>query len=351
MGQRIAAVDLFCGAGGLTHGLQREGIRVCAGVDLDDAARYPYEANNDALFLREDVSNLTGSDLIPYFPSHSVRTLVGCAPCQPFSTFSRKENVRSSPEWSLLAEFGRLVRETRPKIVSMENVVNLRQYSVFDRFVRTLREMGYHVTDYDAECVQFGVPQRRVRLILFGSKWGPVELIPPTHRPSRRRTVRDAIGEMPTLEAGRTAAGDPLHRAAGLNKINRKRIRSSIEGGTWRDWSSSLRVDCHRRDSGHSYGPVYGRMAWSEPSPTITTKCFNYGSGRFGHPDQNRAISLREAALLQTFPATYKFVDPKEPGGLRTLGRLIGNAVPVRLGQAIGRSISRHVAQHAAIGS
>ncbi len=148
---------------------------------------------------------------------------------------------------------------------------------------------------------------------------------------------------MPLLEAGGVCDHDPLHQARQLSPLNLKRIRASRPGGTWRDWDKSLRAACHRRKSGKTYPSVYGRMTWDNPSPTITTQYYGFGNGRFGHPDQDRAISLREGAILQSFPKTYQFVPKGVPIYQNIIGRLIGNAVPVNLGSAIGKSIVLHV--------
>ena len=145
------------------------------------------------------------------------------------------------------------------------------------------------------------------------------------------------------LEAGGKYTNDPLHRACRLSSLNLKRIRASKAGGTWRDWPMRLRAKCHREESGQTYPSVYGRMEWDRPAPTITTQFFGFGNGRFGHPDQDRAITLREGAILQSFPEGYEFSPKGEPVQFSTLGRLIGNAVPVRLGEAIGNSIHRHL--------
>ena len=156
------------------------------------------------------------------------------------------------------------------------------------------------------------------------------------------RTVRDAIGKLPPIVAGgKASADDDLHIASRLSKLNLRRIHATPEGGSWHDWPASLRLACHRQESGRYYGSVYGRMAWDELGPTITTQCYGYGNGRFGHPEQDRAISLREAAMLQTFPRRYRFVPPGERPTFRNVGRHIGNAVPVALGRTIGQSIRR----------
>jgi DNA (cytosine-5)-methyltransferase 1 len=157
------------------------------------------------------------------------------------------------------------------------------------------------------------------------------------------KTVREAIGKLPAIRQGTAHPKDPLHSAAKLSDLNLKRIRASRPGGTWRDWPKHLIADCHKRDTGYSYPGVYGRMAWDEPAPTLTTQFFGFGSGRFGHPEQDRAISLREGAILQGFPRSYSFIPEGAPVHFRVLGRMIGNAVPVTLGEMIGQSISAHL--------
>lgn len=341
----LAAVDVFCGVGGLTHGLLKEGIPVYAGFDIDPQCQYPYEKNNSCAFIEEDVATLSGSDVASFFPKRHTKILVGCAPCQPFSTYTRGKKDRSLHKWGLLLAFARIIREAKPEIVSMENVPQLRKELIFKRFVAGLRRLGYSVTYSNVNCWLYGVPQRRTRLVLFASRFGEIDLVSPTHL-RRQRTVRQAIGRLEGIRAGAVSAKDPLHRSSGLSPKNLRRIKQSKPGGTWRDWAGGLVADCHRVDTGESYPGVYGRMSWDEPGPTITTQCHGYGNGRFGHPAQNRAISLREAALLQTFPRHYRFTAPGDPITFDHLGRLIGNAVPVRLGRIIGRSILRHLEAH-----
>ncbi len=251
--------------------------------------------------------------------------------------------------WELLARFADLIETVRPDIVSMENVPELTTFSgggVYREFIERLEAIGFTVTDYVVYCPDYGMPQKRKRLVLFASSFGKVDIVPPTHRPCDYMTVAASIGHLPKIEAGQTCPTDPLHRTSGLSELNLRRIRHSNPGGSWKDWPEELRAGCHRRDTGESYGSVYGRMKWDEPSPTMTTQCHGFGNGRFGHPEQDRAISIREAALLQTFPPGYAFVAPDTPWHIETIARHIGNAVPVNLGRVIARSIRRHVMEH-----
>jgi DNA (cytosine-5)-methyltransferase 1 len=337
-----AVVDLFCGAGGLAYGLKMAGLHVAAGVDLDPNCRHPLEANTGAIFACRDVSDLVPSDLVNWFGDASVRVLAGCAPCQPFSTYSQSRKSEDR-RWTLLREFQRLATALRPEIVTMENVLGLATQPVWEEFIAALREAEYHVSWREVLCTDYGIPQSRRRLVLLASLFGPIELINTMEK--KGGTVREAIGALPPIAAGEASPGDPLHVSSSLSPLNLKRIRVSKPGGTWRDWPESLRANCHIQDSGKTYPAVYGRMEWEKPAPTMTTQCYGFGNGRFGHPEQDRAISLREAALLQSFPRDYSFLQDGAEVSFKRLGTLIGNAVPPKLGEAIGISIRAHLQQ------
>ena len=334
-------VDVFCGAGGLSHGFLLEGFEVRAGIDIDGACRHAYERNNGARFIHRNVEDVRGKEIRPLFAEGAPRILVGCAPCQPFSTYSHK---RTDDKWKLLGEFARLVREVQPDVLSMENVPRLANFhggELLQGFLRSLEDAGYVLWSRVVDCAAYGVPQTRQRLVVLASRVGPIALVPPSHAPSRYRTVRDAIAGLPPIAAGECAADDPLHRASRLSAVNLACIQAAKPGQTWRDWDPGLVADCHRKRSGRWYQSVYGRMSWDAPAPTITTQCNGFGNGRFGHPEQDRAISLREAALLQTFPCDYQFFDPDERWFLSSAARSIGNAVPVALARAVARSVAR----------
>src|ERR1700685_152096 len=350
----IACVDVFCGVGGLTHGLAKAGIQVVAGIDVDPECRFPYEADNESDFLELDVCKVSGDQLRALWARAPYSLLAGCAPCQPFSTYGRRKDKQASSKkkWGLVAEFGRLVRESRPDFVTMENVPQLVSHTVFTDFISSLSD--YKIWWEVVDCVRYNVPQTRKRLVLLASRLGPIYLIPPTSlidEKDGKPTVREAISSLGSLRAGETDPHDSLHSACRLSNLNLKRIRSSSPGGTWRDWTPSLVATCHRRNSGETYPSVYGRMEWDAPAPTVTTQSFGYGNGRFGHPEQDRAITLREAAILQTFPKTYRFLPEGESVRLSVLGGLIGNAVPVRIGEAVGRSYSHHLSTQKRKGS
>ena len=341
----IRGVDLFCGAGGLTRGLEDSGIEVAFGVDIDPDCEYAYRANNKARFIHKSVDALSVSDFSKAFQGNGFTLLAGCAPCQPFSTYRQGKYDPKDERWNLLEHFGRLVREVKPDLVTMENVPRLEKQNVFSEFVHGLEDEGFHVSCEVVNCADYGVPQQRRRLVLLASKLGPIKLISPTTPKGCHVTVRDAIAGLSPLKAGEACSKDSLHHACELSPLNLKRIKASKPGGTWRDWEKRLVADCHKKRSGKTYPSVYGRMCWDEPAPTMTTQYFGFGNGRFGHPEQDRAISLREGAILQSFPRSYKFVAPGDPIYRKSIGRLIGNAVPVNLGKAIGKSIVKHVRQ------
>lgn len=351
----VSVVDLFCGVGGLTKGLELSGLNVVAGLDFDESCRYAYEANNHARFLHRDITMVTGDEIQGLFPEEHIRVLVGCAPCQPFSKLTkryRKEEKKKGREgdqwqndkkWKLLYSFGDIVRHIQPEVISMENVPELRNEQVFLDFVNILTELGYQVDYQVVFCPDYGVPQNRKRLVLLASRLGVINLIQPTHTPDNYRTVRDTIGGLPPIDDGCFDGQDPLHNAAKLSKTNLNRIKQSVQGGTWHDWDDKLKLKCHKKKSGHTYASIYGRMCWDNPSPTITTQFYGYGNGRFGHPEQNRALSMREGALLQSFPPDYIFYDHESVFCRKEVGTHIGNAVPVELGRAIGIAIVNHL--------
>ena len=342
MQHKIHAVDLFCGVGGLTHGLVRGGIKVIAGIDVDPACRFPFEANNSAIFLQRDVASLEMGEISELLQKNDgLRLLTGCAPCQPFSTYSRSgRNSQYESQWPLLLDFGRLVKELKPELVVMENVPQLLDHRVFEAFVENLHDYSKWWSVID--CSSLGVPQTRRRLVLLASLLGNNCLALLTKQ-GTLSTVRQTIAELPPIIAGEQHPQDSLHTAPRLSKLNLQRIKASKPGGTWRDWPEQLKATCHKRPSGATYSSVYGRMEWDKAAPTITTQCYGYGNGRFGHPEQDRAISLREAAMLQTFPPDYDFSPKGSKVKFNKMGRMIGNAVPVRLGEVIADTLFQHI--------
>lgn len=343
----IKAIDLFCGIGGLSYGLQESGIPVVAGIDNDNNCKFGYEFNNKNTFINRDIKDVPGELLNELYgiEKNVIRVLVGCAPCQPFSKLNL--NKLKDEQLGPIEKFIQLISELKPEIISMENVsglLNTEKYPVFEKFLKVLRINNYFVNYGIVDASDYGVPQSRRRLVLLASIFGPIELINKTH-PKDKVTVRDAIGHLEKLKAGEISKVDPMHRSRNLTKINLERIKATLhDGGSSYDWPDELQLDCHKKKSGKTYKrSVYGRMWWDKPSPTITTQCIGLGNGRFGHPEQDRAISLREAALLQTFPDNYIFLSEETRFSMAKIAKFIGNAVPVRLGHVIGESIINHI--------
>lgn len=335
----MRAIDLFCGAGGLTLGLRRAGWDVVAGIDVDGALRATYERNNSgAFFVPADLRSVSDQEarILAGTVRSSELLLAGCAPCQPFSKQRRHGSLRTRAEATLLGQFARLVRVLKPQVVLMENVPGIAEvpgFSSLQRFLKTLRDFGYQYDHGILNARDFGVPQHRRRYVLLAAHEAPAALPSPGTNPrSDTVTVRTTIKRFPAIDAGSSDPSVPNHRAARLSDLNLKRIRATpADGGSRRDWPKGLMLKCHQKTAGFS--DVYGRMWWDRVAPTLTSRCNSLSNGRFGHPEQDRAISLREAAALQTFPDDYEFF-----GANNHVAQWIGNAVPVSFAVALGRA-------------
>ncbi len=310
---------------------------------MDSSCRIAYEQGAKSSFIVSDIEHVDAADISSKLGKNSLTLMAGCAPCQPFSSYSRGKRARKGEDrWQLLSKFSSLVEDVKPDFVTMENVLGILNHKVFNEFIKNLQSNGYRTNVELMRGPDFGLPQTRRRVVVLASRHGWVELLKPEQTESGARTVKEAIGHLPRLAAGERCGSDPMHKSAGLSELSLKRIRASKPGGTWLDWPESLRAQCHQALERPSYISVYGRMDWDKPSPTITTQFYGYGTGRFGHPDQDRAITPREAAILQGFPEDYKFFEDDTELSLPILGRMIGNAVPVPFGRAIGRSFHEH---------
>lgn len=337
-------VDVFCGVGGLSLGFKNAGFRIAAGVDIDPHCRYAFERYTGGRFIHSDAGKLDPDEIQRFFGTSRPRVLIGCAPCRTFSEYNKKERGRN---WNLLPAFARLIEATQPDIISMENVARLVTYRsgrVFSAFVNRVARLGYDVSWHVVSAAEYGVSQRRKRVVVFGSRYGFVDPLPPTE--TEAPTLRDIIGHLPPIRAGSASSKDRYHVAPSLSTKNAARLRHSKPGGSWRDWPTRLLVDCHKTVRGAEFGSVYGRLSWDNVGPTVTTQYFKVGTGRFAHPSQNRALSLREGALLQTFPPRFQFVDPTEPIVFDRVARMVGNAVPVQLAEVIAQSIRAHILKH-----
>lgn len=325
--RRPKAFDLFCGAGGLTQGLRRAGFRVAGALDFDPLAVATYQENHPQTIVWEgDIRKVAAKHVLKTLrlKPGSLHLLAGCPPCQAFSalrTLNGRRRVRDRQAKDLLFEFLRFARVLRPKAILLENVPGLGQDPRLKRFKQTLVKLGYAVEYRVINAAHFGVPQRRRRLILVASRVGRITFASPA---KCSPTVRNAIEGLRI--PGRS--GDPLHDLVETRseKVQRLIERIPKDGGSRTDVKYMRRLKCHVKCAG--FYDIYGRMAWDDVSPTITSGCVNPSKGRFLHPLQDRCITLREAALLQTFPRRYHFSLER---GKFEAARLIGNALPPEL--------------------
>lgn len=336
--RKPAAIDLFSGCGGLTQGLRDAGFNVLAAVELDSLAAETYSLNHKNVVLyNKDIRFVTADDLLEAceLKAGELDLLAGCPPCQGFSRLRNNNKRRrlDDPRNRLIDEVGRLVRELLPKVVMLENVPALAQYSRYLSFKRDLRRLGYEVSDQVLNVADFGVPQRRQRLVVLASRVGKLDHLAPVEN---RRTVRDAIGGLP--EVGES--NDPLHDISESRSARVKALIQAIpkNGGSRTALSPDFALKCHESSDG--FYDVYGRMRWDDVSPTITGGCINPSKGRFLHPEADRAITLREAALLQTFPPKYVFPLTR---GKYAVAEMIGNALPPDFSRAQASVIRHHL--------
>lgn len=336
----LRAVDLFCGAGGLTVGLTQAGFTVVGAVELDPLACNTYADNHPRVELwRTDIGEVAGADILASLglAVGELDLLAGCPPCQGFSTMRTLNGHRNvvEPRNNLIREYGRLVSELRPRAVLMENVPGLARDQRFGEMIDLLENLGYEARGRHQilNAADYGVPQNRRRLVLVAAKNAPVQA---TEAPTgQRRTVRDTIAGLPIPGS----SGDPLHdlperRSPRVTELIR---RVPHDGGSRKDLDTQL--DCHAAFDG--FKDVYGRMRWDHPAPTITGGCHNPSKGRFLHPEQNRAITLREAALLQGFPPRYLF---RLDRGKLAAALMIGNALPPGFVAAHAAPLASHLA-------
>lgn len=338
----MKAFDFFCGGGGLTRGLLDAGIRVVAGFDICQDFKDTYERNNNVPFICKDIRDVDETFLFNICPElkTDIRDFLfaGCAPCQPFSQQRKGNTVHK--DIFLLTEFGRLVKLIKPGYLLIENVPGIKDKGkeVFDEFLKTLEQLGYNYCWKVLNAKNYGVPQNRRRLVLLASLFCQPEMPPETHGKGRLPyvTVSDTIKKYPPINAGEECADVPNHKAAGISDMNLERLKyTPIDGGTRTQWPERLVLKCHKSKEYTGHTDVYGRMRWNGVAPTLTARCYSISNGRYGHPEQNRAISLREAAALQSFRDDYIFYG----SSMASIGRQIGNAVPVKLAYALGCQI------------
>ncbi len=320
---RPTAIDLFSGCGGLTLGLKQAGFDVRGAVEIDALAVETYRANHPEVEVWDkDVRKVSPRSVMRKLglKKGELDLLSGCPPCQGFSTVRTRNGKRRPRDErnELLLEFLRFVEAMRPKAVMMENVPRLAGTRLFREFRSRLRKLGYEGEHRVLNAADYGVPQRRRRLIYLASAVGGIAF---AEASKKRVTVRDAIDGLP--KAG--ASGDPIHDFGESRTAEVIALIRSIpkDGGSRSDLGEERQLECHRKCDG--FKDIYGRMAWDGVAPTITGGCFNPSKGRFLHPKENRAITMREAALLQGFPRRYKFPNA---GSKTAVAEMIGNALP-----------------------
>ncbi|MAF31024.1 MAG: DNA (cytosine-5-)-methyltransferase [Magnetococcales bacterium] len=334
-------VDFFCGCGGTSAGLEKAGMDILAGIDIDQSALDTYKINfPKAEAIHESVTTLSPETLNKKIKTQKKKHLVfaACAPCQPFSTQNRLKN-KEDERVSLLGELCKFVKHCSPDYIVLENVPGMQkaEKGPFTLFLEFLKAEEYSFDFGIKNAVDYGVPQSRKRLVLIAAKKGSIALPEETHGKGKLpyKTVKEAISKYPSLKAGSKCNRTHNHQCAKFADITMKRIKHTPEGGDRRNWPDHLILDCHRKHTGHN--DVYGRLWWDKPSVTLTTKCVSISNGRFGHPEQDRALSVREAAALQTFDDDFIFV-----GTLRSTAQQVGNAVPVDFAKALGKQIIKH---------
>lgn len=344
---RYNAIDLFSGAGGLSVGLKRAGFTIVGAVENYVPAIETYKKNNfGTKVFQEDIRAVSPDRFIALIPNGKIDLIAGCPPCQGFSSLTQKYKKHVDSRNDLVLEMLRLIRGIHPSVVMMENVPGLasRGREYFDAFVASLNKEGYEVTSSVLQVADYGVPQMRRRLVLLAGKGFRIELPQPTHSQNgvcgtkKWRTVRDAIGAMgiPASLSETMLLGGPRafdwHVVRNISETTRRRLRALSSGANRAALPDELRPECHRgKDKG--FINVYGRMSWDKPSVTITTGCTTLSKGRFGHPEEERTISLREAAMLQTFPPDYDFVTDH----MDTACSMVGNALPCTFAEILAK--------------
>jgi len=350
MKKKFTAIDLFCGAGGLTLGLKKAGFRTLVGVEINENIAKTYKANNrKTKTLVKDISKVCGKEILKEAKIRKIDLIAGCPPCQGFSQLTEKWK-KEDPRNGLVLEMARLVEEIKPKIVMMENVPGIvtKGKIILQTFVEKLQSLGYVINYGVLQMADYGVPQSRRRFVLLAGRGFEVKLPNPTHtwkKPNAKNnlkpwvTIDKIIRSMPkpvTLSYAVRNGGPQKfnwHIVRDLKPISIDRLKALSEGYDRRSLPEHLRPDCHK-GTNEGFNNVYGRMEWNKVSPTITSGCTTPCMGRFGHPEALRTISIREAALIQTFPKNFRFIAQH----MDTACDLVGNALPCEFAWKVAKS-------------
>lgn len=334
---KYKAIDLFAGCGGLSEGMRRSGFDVMVAIEIDENAASTYKMNHpDTEVLQRDIREVEGKEVQELLGNGKLQLLAGCPPCQGFSgvrKLHRQHSIRDRRN-RLVMEYLRFVEELKPLTIMMENVPGVVNYYLFRTMVKKLKELGYAVKFEVVNVKDYGVPQRRRRLILVGSLLGHIDIAKPTNE---MVTVRETIGSMETIDK----TNDPLHKIIikHTERINKMIQMTPKNGGGRKDLPEEYRLKCHSKEN-VGFNDIYGRLRWDDYANTITGGCLNPSKGRFLHPEEDRVITPREAALIQTFPLNYKF--PIEVGKT-SLASMIGEALPPKFSCIQCKNIKEHL--------
>lgn len=337
---KFTAVDLFSGCGGLSEGMRRAGFQVVSAVENNPDAVMAYRMNHpESVVIEKDIRKIHISEILRKLNNEPLHFLAGCPPCQGFSAVRRlnkKRNVRDNRN-SLIKEYLRFVKGLRPLTIMMENVPGLVNYYLFKDMTRELERFGYNIDYCVVNLKDYGVPQRRRRLVLVGSLLGKIKT---AEAIKQRVTVRDAIAQLEPI----TGTDDPVHKIVARHRENILGMIKLLpkDGGSRKDLPKKYLLECHRAKN-VGFNDVYGRLRWDDFAPTITGGCLNPSKGRFLHPEENRALTAREAALLQSFPRKYKFPLTISK---TSLSLLVGNALPPKFSYIQARNIKNHLNEH-----
>lgn len=334
----MISIDLFSGVGGLTEGLHKAGFKTKLAFEIDEVASQAYKLNHKkTIVINDDIRNISTEDVKNYLTGETIHLLAGCPPCQGFSSIRRlnKPKPVKDDRNELIEEFVRFVKELRPYTFMMENVPGLALDKSFKRAIRELQKAGYGKPHWKVVNIKdYGIAQSRKRLVLVGSRLGPLKIAEPT---KKKKTVRQVIGKLPEPEKSK----DPLHKIFPIHSPEILNLIKDIpkDGGSRKDLGKHRQLKCHKKDN-VGFNDVYGRLRWDDFSTTITGGCLNPSKGRFLHPEQDRCISAREASMLQSFPMKYKF----PVGAPRTkIALMIGNALPPEFSRIQAENIKQHI--------
>lgn len=344
----LKAIDFFAGIGGVTRGFLNAGIDVIAGIDIDETCKSTYETNNIrpngfcSEFICEDITKINVTSIQKLVSPRDKLVVIGCAPCQPFTKITKNLNSRTK-ERGLLQSFAEIILKLKPEYLFLENVQGLnspKNKEVLKDFLDALRP-DYELIPQIVNSINFGIPQSRKRIIMFGKRNSYIEFPKPTHgfdgKKKKPLTLYQAIGSLPEINAGEQHPKLKTHVCAKLDVVNIKRLSFQKKPGDIMDkWPSDLQLKSRKLKDYKGHRDVYGRLWWDKPSVTLTTKFVSISNGRFAHPEQNRGLSILEGLLLQSFPKNYKMLSPF----LRQQSKQIGNAVPVKLAEAFAKKIT-----------